>query len=328
VAKVSIRTAILQAIFDSMKKDQSIFVIGEGSRVKYSLDYPEILRRFPGRIVTAPVSEAGIVGLALGAAVEGMRPMVDLTFNDLALRAMDEIVNHVAKIHFMTGGKLNARLVIKADFNRPENAQSGNRLEAMFNHFPGLKVVVPSTPSDAYYFMSNALSGEDPVLFFEDRVIGYEEEIRRSGRQSQLPFGKARILKEGGGLTAVSYGYALHLLLKAVSEAGRKDVEVIDLRTLYPLDIDTILKSVARTGRLLVVEPGPIRLGIGAEIGATISERAFSSLRSPIRRIGMGDYLMPAVPVLQNALLPSAADIRRTIEEMTRREGTSIRSPA
>src|SRR5712692_7780479 len=190
VVKATIRTATLRAISDCMEKDSSIFILGEGSRVKYSFDYPQVLRRFPERVLTAPVAEGGITGVALGASLEGMRPVVDLTFNDLALRAMDEIINHVAKVHFMSGGKLRARMVIKADFNRPENAQSGNRLEALFLHTPGLKVAIPSTPSDAYYFMRFALRGDDPFLLYEDRIIAMTEDEGQFESTTDLPFGR------------------------------------------------------------------------------------------------------------------------------------------
>jgi pyruvate/2-oxoglutarate/acetoin dehydrogenase E1 component len=315
VVKATIRTAILRAISESMEKDSSIFLIGEGSRVKYSFDQPSILNHFPDRVLTAPVSEGGIVGVALGAALGGMRPLVDLTFNDLALRAMDEIVNHVAKVHFMTGGKLRARMVIKADFNRPENAQSGNRLESFFLHIPGLKVAVPSTPSDAHHLMRAALTGEDPVLFFEDRIVPMREELG-APRRENLPFGTARVVRSGKDLTLVSYGCTLHFSLEAARSLRGRTVEVIDLRTLNPLDIETIGSSVAKTGRLLIVEPDHVRLGVGAEIAALVSEKWFNKLRAPIRRVGTENLLFPAATSLQGYLLPSITKIRDAMLEL------------
>ena len=314
VVKATIRTATLRAISDCMEKDSSIFILGEGSRVKYSFDYPQVLRRFPERVLTAPVAEGGITGVALGASLEGMRPVVDLTFNDLALRAMDEIINHVAKVHFMSGGKLRARMVIKADFNRPENAQSGNRLESFFLRFPGLKVLVPSTPSDAYHFMRAALEGEDPVLFFEDRIISAQEEIKQG--QTRLPIGKARVVARGKDLTVVSYGCTLGFATAAVKSLHAKGVEIIDLRSLNPLDIDTMVSSVEKTGRLLVVEPDHLKLGVGAEIAAVVSERCFDKLEAPIRRIGTRDLLFPAAVSLQEYLVPTVAKISDAVSEI------------
>ena len=324
VRKSTIRTATLQAIYEGMQKDPSIFIIGEGSRVKYSFDYPEVLEEFPERVLTAPVAEGGIVGVALGAALEGLRPVVDLTFNDLALRAMDEIVNHVAKVHFMTGGKMSARIVIKADFNRPENAQSGNRLEALFLHTPGLKVFVPSTPSDAQYLMSSALTGEDPVLFFEDRIIAAIDGDASS--EGALPVGRARVVEGGRELTVVSYGCTLHFSLEAIRTLGyRGAVELIDLRTLNPLDVETVNESVSKTGRLLIVEPDHLRLGVGAEIAALVSEKCFDSLTVPVRRIGTKNLLLPAAVELQGYLLPSVSEINDAIQGILPRSETEAK---
>ncbi|HYW81661.1 MAG TPA: hypothetical protein VFB30_00280, partial [Spirochaetia bacterium] len=204
----SLRYAIWDAVYQSMKEDDSIFILGEGARVKCSFDYPELLNRFPERVVTAPVAEAGIVNVALGAAINGGRPIVDLTFNDLSLRAAEEIINQVAKAHFMTAGKLKARLVIKADFNRPENCQSGSRWEALFLHSPGIRVYIPSTPQDARFMMRSALRGEDPVLFFEDRIIDFPQDLDVTSRpMHDRKIGLATTVVKGDKLTVVSYGY-------------------------------------------------------------------------------------------------------------------------
>jgi len=312
VAGESIRTSILHALFDGMKNDNSVFVLGEGSRVKYSLDYPDILNSYPDRVITAPVCEGGIVGVALGASLGGLRPVVDLTFSDLTLRAMDEIINHVSKVHFMSAGKLNARIVIRADFNRPENAQSGNRLEAFFLHFPGLVVLVPSNPTDAYQMMRYALRASNPVLFFEDRVIPRGGDIPRS--QRNLSVGKARVVRSGRDLTIVSYGYALHLVKEAVEGLG--SVEIIDLRSLNPLDMGTVAASVRKTRRLLIVEADPVKMGIGAEISATISVTLFGKLRAPVLRVGAPDLLMPAAVSLQKYALPNVSEIRDAVDDL------------
>jgi len=314
----SLRYAIWDAVYESMKKDGSVFILGEGARVKCSFDCPEILNRFPARVVTAPVAEAGIVNVALGAALNGGRPIVDLTFNDLSLRAAEEIVNQVAKAHFMTAGKLKARLVIKADFNRPENCQSGSRWETMFLHSPGIRVYIPSTPQDARFMMTSALEGEDPVLFFEDRIIDFPQELdATSSRAHDRKIGLAATVVKGDKLTVVSYGYGVHLVRRAVDLLGAPGaVELIDLRTLNPLDVDSVKESVSRTGRLLTVECGQTEFGIGAEITARVSQDCFDWLSKPPVRLGMKKGLFPAAGSLRQDLLPSAERVLRAMKKL------------
>jgi len=314
----SLRYAIWDAVYESMREDDSIFVLGEGARVKCSFDYPEILNRFAERVVTAPVAEAGIVNVALGAALNGGRPIVDLTFNDLSLRAAEEIINQVAKAHFMTAGKLKARLVIKADFNRPENCQSGSRWEALFLHSPGIRVYIPSTPRDARFMMRAALTGEDPVLFFEDRIIDFPQDLVASSRQAHdQKIGSASIVVKGDKLTVVSYGFGVHLARQAMERLDSPGaVELIDLRTLNPLDIDTVKDSVSRTGRLLTVECGQAEFGIGAEVAARVSQDCFGRMSAPPVRLGMKKGLFPAASGLQEALLPSAERVLRSMTKL------------
>jgi pyruvate/2-oxoglutarate/acetoin dehydrogenase E1 component len=301
-----------------MDEDDSIFILGEGARVKCSFDYPAILDRFPERVVTAPVAEAGIVNVALGAALNGGRPIVDLTFDDLSLRAAEEIINQVAKAHFMTAGKLKARLVIKADFNRPENCQSGSRWEALFLHSPGIRVYIPSTPKDARFMMRSALRGEDPVIFFEDRIIDFPQDLDEPSLQTKdQRIGSAGIVVKGGALTAVSYGYGVHLVRQAMERLGAPGaVELIDLRTLNPLDIDAVKDSVSRTGRLLTVECGQAEFGIGAELVARVSQDCFRRLSTPPVRIGMKKGLFPAAASLQQPLLPSVEQVQLTMKKL------------
>jgi len=301
-----------------MNEDDSIFILGEGARVKCSFDYPAILDRFPERVVTAPVAEAGIVNVALGAALNGGRPIVDLTFDDLSLRAAEEIINQVAKAHFMTAGKLKARVVIKADFNRPENCQSGSRWEALFLHSPGIRVYIPSTPRDARFMMRSALTGEDPVIFFEDRIIDFPQDLEEPPSPTDdLVIGSARTVVSGDRLTAVSYGYGVHLVREAIEGLGAPgSVELIDLRTLNPLDIDSVKDSVSRTGRLLTVECGQAEFGVGAELVARVSQECFRRLSAAPVRIGMKKGLFPAAISLQQALLPSVEQVQLAMKKL------------
>lgn len=313
--KQSLRYAIWDGVHESMKEDDSIFIMGEGAKVKCSFDYPRILEEFPDRVVTAPVAEAGIVNVALGAALNGARPVVDLTFDDLALRAAEEIINQLAKARFMTAGKLKARVVIKADFNRPENCQSGSRWDVLFLHSPGLRIYVPSTPTEARFMMRSALTGDDPVVLFEDRIIDFPEDPLSA--QVPLKIGKARFVSRGSELTVVSYGYGVHLAREAMEllgVAGR--VELIDLRTLNPLDMRTVEGSVSRTGRLLTVECGQAEFGVGAEVAARVSHDCFKDLAIPPSRVGMKSGLFPADASLQQALLPTVSQVGLAMKSM------------
>jgi pyruvate/2-oxoglutarate/acetoin dehydrogenase E1 component len=315
----SLRYAIWDAVYESMKEDDSIFILGEGAKVKCSFDYPKILNEFPKRVITAPIAEAGIVNVALGAALNGARPIVDLTFDDLALRAAEEIINQVAKAHFMTAGKLKARVVLKADFNRPENCQSGSRWEGVFLHSPGLRVYIPSTPMEARFMMRSALRGNDPVLFLEDRIIDYREELGHGPAPKSI--GKAREVAQGEKLTVVSYGYGIHIASKAIDELHMKGaVELIDLRTLNPLDMTTVKASVSRTGKLLTVECGQTEFGVGAEVVARVSRDCFKELSKAPVRIGMKKGLFPAAGNLQQALLPSVEEVRTAMQNLLRGE--------
>jgi len=301
-----------------MDDDDSIFILGEGARVKCSFDYPAILDRFPERVVTAPVAEAGIVNVALGAALNGGRPIVDLTFDDLSLRAAEEIINQVAKARFMTAGKLKARVVIKADFNRPENCQSGSRWETLFLHSPGIRVYIPATPRDARFMMRSALREEDPVIFFEDRIIDFPQDLEQPPKQAEdRSIGQASTVVSGDRLTAVSYGYGVHLVSQAIERLGAPGaVELIDLRTLNPLDIDTVKDSVSRTGRLLTVECGQAEFGVGAELVARVSQECFRRLSVAPVRIGMKKGLFPAAISLQQALLPSVEQVQLAMKKL------------
>ena len=306
-----IRTEFYHTIFELMKKDPKIFFLGEGAKVKMSFDYPDILTTYPDRVITGPIAEAGLVNVALGASLVGMRPIVDLTFNDLAFRAMDEIINHVGKLHYMSGGKLSPRVVIKADFNKPENAQSGNRLASYFLHQPGLKVVIPSDIGDAASFIHKALTGDDPFIYLEDRLM------KSASFYDSLPFGKARVIDTGERIkdvTIVTYGCMVEKCLEAAQDF---DTHVIDLRTLNPLDMNTIIGCVNKTYNVLVVEADYTNLGLGAEIVARLGESDKIEYFSATR-LGVDEILMPANPALQELILPSVDSIKRKIAEIIR----------
>lgn len=306
VETLNLRTAFTNTVFDLMEKDCSIFLIGEGQRIKLSFDSPKILERFADRVITAPISEGGMVNVALGATLNGMHPIVDLTFNDLVLRAMDEIVNQAGKLHYMSAGKLNPRMIIKADFNRPENAQSGNRMENFFLHQTGLNVMIPSNPTDMRYFVNYALTHDGVYMLFEDRLV------RPAVPYATCPeFGEARIVKEGSKVTAISYGYGLQLVVEAAK--NKEGVEIIDLRTLSPLDNQTVFDSVLKTERVIIVE-STSGLRIGDEIQAKIGLIGLHP--SMIKRVSAKYIPFPAVKSLQEQIMPSVEEVRTKMEEL------------
>jgi pyruvate dehydrogenase E1 component beta subunit len=256
VKKLSIRQAMLQALLEEMKQDETVFLWGEGMRSKVAFDYPELLKAQSSRVYSMPISEASIVGAALGAALVGLRPVVDLSFDDLVPRAMDEILNDVAKVRYVTGGESRPRLIIKFDLPPVRCAQTGQRLESLFLHIPGLVVAVPSTPSDAKGLMKASLRAGGPVILVEDRWITTHEEVPDG--DYEVPFGKAALRKEGNDVTILTYGYMVSQALDAAKSLSAEGIvaEVVDLRSLAPLDLDLVFSSVKRTGRVVIVEGG------------------------------------------------------------------------
>ena len=262
------------------------------------------------RVRNTPISEGAIVGAAIGASLTGLRPVAEIMFCDFLYVAMDQVVNQMAKMKYMYGGDAELPLVIRCTCGGGFSAaaQHSQSNEAMFMHVPGLKIVMPSTPDDAAGLLISAFEDANPVLFFEHKGL-YDEKGEVSGEP--VPIGKARVTREGGDLTVVTYGRMRKLCEAAAAQLSRCgiEVEVIDLRTLLPLDTDTVLASVRKTGRAAIVHEAPITAGAGAEIAAVIAERAFSSLKAPVKRIAGLDAPMPFAPVLENAVMPSLARI-------------------
>ncbi len=312
VREITFGQAIREALAEEMRRDPRVFVLGEdvaeaGTPFKVLAG---LVKEFgPQRVIDTPISEAGFTGIAVGAAMTGMRPVADIMFGDFLTLAMDQIVNQAAKVHYMSGGKLRVPLVVRATLgaSRRSAAQHSQSLHAWFSHIPGLKVVLPSTPFDAKGLLKSAVRDDNPVVFFEDKMM-YQLKGPVPEEEYTIPLGEADVKREGTDITIVATSSMVHVALAAAAaleEAGIS-VEVIDPRTTYPLDKETLVASVTKTGRAIVVDEGYERYGVTAEIAATIADGAFYHLDAPVKRIGAMDVPIPFSPVLEDLTVPGA----------------------
>lgn len=312
--------AINEALHEEMARDENVFVIGEdvGAPGGAFGGTRGLLQAFgESRVKDTPISESAIVGLALGAAMKGLRPVVEIMFADFLPVCMDQIVNQIAKTRFMFGGQFTAPLVIRAPGGAGLNAgpQHSQSLEAWFAHVPGLKVVMPATPMDAKGMLKSAIRDDDPVLFLEHKAL-YAMSGQIPEEEYLVPLGKADIRRAGGDVTIVTASRMVQQSLDAAEAlAGQgTEAEVIDLRSLTPLDKDTIFKSVEKTSRLVIAHEAVKSFGIGAEIAAMVSEEMIDVLDAPVVRIGA-----PFSPVPfshEGDYLPNASDIVRAVEKV------------
>ena len=324
--ELSYAEAIREGLAQAMEADERVFLFGEdvgvyGGAFGVSGD---LVHRFGAqRVIDTPISELGIAGAAVGAAITGMKPVLELQFSDFVTLAMEQIVNQAAKIHFMFGGKASVPMVIRLPGGSGTGAaaQHSQSLEAWFAHVPGLKVLQPSTPHDAKGLLLAAIDDPNPVLIFEHKLL-YKTRGPVPVAPYRVPIGKAAVRRAGSDLTIVGTSI---MSLRAAAAAERLagegiDVEVIDLRCLWPIDFATIAASVRKTHRLLIVYEGVKTMGIGAEISAMIAESdVFDFLDAPIARLGGADVPLPYNPVLEKAAVPQEDDIvagaRRLVRE-------------
>jgi pyruvate/2-oxoglutarate/acetoin dehydrogenase E1 component len=270
----------------------------------------------PERVIDTPISEMGYVGAAVGAAMTGLRPIVEIMFMDFVGVCLDPILNQAAKLPYMTAGALQCPIVFRTQTGagRSAGAQHSQSLEAMFAHVPGLKVVLPATVTDAHDLLVEAVRDPDPVVFVENRRL---YGMRGSLGEDPLPLGRARVARSGDEVTVVTWGQTLRECLAAADESAAA-LEVIDLRSLVPLDMGTVLESTRRTGRLLIVHEAVQDFGAGAEIAARVADELFDELRTPVRRLGTPPVPMPFNPELERSLLPSAKAIAEAAERLVR----------
>lgn len=311
--------AINAGIADAMERDDSVVLIGidVGAGGGIFTVTKGLYERFgPGRVIDTPISEMGYVGAAVGAAMTGLRPIVEIMFMDFIGVCLDPILNQAAKLPYMTAGALQCPIVFRTQTGagRSAGAQHSQSLETMLAHVPGLRVVMPATVTDAHDLLVAAVEDPNPVVFVESRRL---YGVRGPTQQDPLPLGKARIAVAGNDVTVVTWGQMLRECLKAAEDAS-VSIEVVDLRSLVPMDMETVLHSADRTGRLLIVHEAVQDFGAGAEIAARAGEELYDVLRAPVRRIGAPTVPMPFSPELERALLPSATAVAAAAEALVR----------
>lgn len=316
--------AVNAALREEAERDQSVFVLGEdvGPLGGGFGATKGLLRKFgPRRVRQTPISESGFVGLGVGAAMTGLRPVVEIMYLDFITTAMDQVVNQAAKLSFMSGGQFVVPLVIRAPYGigSREAAQHSQSLEAWFVHTPGLKVAMPSTAYDAKGLLKTSIRDDGPVLFIENRTLYFRKETVPEG-EWLVPFGEACVRREGEDVTVVALSATVPQALEvAEGLSGSVDVEVIDPRTLVPLDTECIAASVRKTGRLLVVHQAPVRCGMGAEIVRLIAEECFGDLVAPPKVLGGLNTPIPFSPPLEDVCVPQEEDIAQAIEHLMSR---------
>lgn len=315
--QITMREALKQALDEEMARDERVFLMGEdiadpmggsykitlGLSTKYGVE----------RVRNTPISELGIAGAAVGAAVTGMRPVIEIMYMDFMTLAMDQVVNQAAAIRYMSGGQVTVPLTIRTHggAGRSSAAQHAKSLEALFAHIPGLKVVMPSTPKDAKGLLKAAIRDNNPVIFFEHNLL-YNLRGPVPDGEYVLPIGKADIKREGRDVTIVSWCRTVHLALKAAEALSQQygvEAEVLDLMTVSPYDKDALLNSVQKTQRVVIAHEANERNGVGAEIAAFLAHEAFNYLDGEIVRVATPNSHIPFAPVLEKALLPSEDDI-------------------
>ena len=323
MAVLTMRDALNAAMREEMQRDPTVFLMGE-EVAEYQGAYKVtrgLLEEFgPKRVIDTPITELGFAGLGVGAAMSGVRPIVEfMTFN-FAQLAIDQIVNHAAKMLYMSAGQYKVPIVFRGPNGSAVqvSSQHSQALESWFAHFPGLKVVMPSTPADAKGLLKSAIRDNDPVIFLEqERMYGMKGEVPDDA-DFIIPLGVADVKREGTDATIVARSLMVPFALQAAEELAKEgvSVEVIDPRTIRPLDIDTIIKSVKKTNRVVVVEESHAFCGVGAEISAQIMERAFDYLDAPVKRLSGVDAPMPYAQNLEKLALPDKARIIAAVKEV------------
>lgn len=314
--------AINEALRQCMKEDERVILLGEDIGVYGGVFQVTagLLNEFgPERVIDTPIAEAGFTGASVGAALTGMRPVVEIMFIDFTTVAMDMIINQMAKMHYMFGGRGKVPMVLRINIGagRGTAAQHSQSFHALFMHIPGLYLAVPSTPYDAKGLMIEAIRNDNPVVFVEHKKLYVEKgDVPEEGYT--IPFGQADIKREGSDLTIVATHALVTRSLNAADEVAKEgiDVEIVDPRTLVPLDRSTILESVKKTGRLLVADEGHKTCGVAAEISAMVAEEAIYYLKAPVARVCSPDTPVPFSPPLEQAYIPDVKDLVPAIKRL------------
>jgi acetoin:2,6-dichlorophenolindophenol oxidoreductase subunit beta len=314
--------AVNEALTEELRRDDTVFVIGEdvaeaGTPFKVLAGLVEEFG--PERVLDSPISEPGITGLGVGAAMTGLRPVVDIMFGDFLTLVMDQLANQAAKTHYMSGGKLTVPLTLRTTMGatRRSAAQHSQSLHAWVAHIPGLKVVLPSTPADAKGLLKTAIRDDNPVVFIEDKM-DYAVKGEVPDGEYTIPFGVADVKRAGEDVTIVATSSMIRVALAAAEqlESDGISAEVIDPRTLVPLDVETLVRSAEKTGRAIVVDEGHQRYGVSAELAAVIADRAFYSLDAPVKRLAALDVPIPFSPPLEDVTVPTPDLVAQTAREL------------
>ncbi|TMV89310.1 alpha-ketoacid dehydrogenase subunit beta [Thioclava sp. BHET1] len=328
--EITLSKAVNEAIAEEMRRDPSIFLMGEdvaeaGTPFKVLSGLVEEFGT--ERIIDTPISEPGFMGLAVGAAMTGSRPIVDLMFGDFLFLVMDQLCNQAAKTHYMSGGKLSVPLVLRTNMGatRRSAAQHSQSLHALVAHIPGLKVAMPSSAYEAKGLMKTAIRDNSPVVIFEDKLM-YNDKAPVPEEEYLIPFGEAAVLREGSDITLVGTSSMVQVALAAAETLAAEGIsaEVIDPRTIVPLDEETILTSVRKTSRAMVIDEGHQSYGVSAEIASRITEKAFYYLDAPVMRMGAMDVPVPFSPALEDITVPTAEGVAAMARHLVRGEARDV----
>jgi len=322
MARMTMREAISQALWEEMERDPKVFIMGEEIGVwggTYAVT-KGFYDHFGGeRVRDTPIAEAGIVGAAIGAALTGCRPVAELMTINFAFVAMDHIVNEAAKLHYMFAGSMRLPLVIRtvSGGGRQLGATHSQTPDAIFAHFPGLKVVAPGTPADAKGLLKSAIRSDDPVLFIEHATL-YQTRGEVPDGELLVPIGKSIVQRPGKDVTIITYSKMLEISMKAAEELAKQGVEaeIVDLRTLRPLDMEPVITSFKKTNRAVIVEEGWKSFGVGSEVSARIYEQAFDYVDAPIKRVAQQEVPLPYNRTLEQMALPQVADVIAAVKEV------------
>ncbi|HNS63455.1 MAG TPA: alpha-ketoacid dehydrogenase subunit beta [Anaerolineaceae bacterium] len=322
MAKITMREAISQALWEEMERDPKVFILGEEVGVwggTYAVTKGFYDHFGPERVRDTPIAEAAIVGAAIGASMRGLRPIAELMTINFAFSAMDHIVNEAAKMHYMFNGQMTLPLVIRTvgGGGRQLGATHSQTPDAIFAHFPGLKVVAPGTPADAKGLLKSAIRSNDPIFFIEHATL-YQTRGEVPEGEHLVPIGKPTVQRTGRDVTVVTYSKGLEISLKAAEQLAKDGIEneVVDLRTLRPLDMEPVLESFKKTNRAVIVEEGWLSYGVGAEISARIYEDAFDYVDAPIRRVAQKEVPLPYNRTLEQMALPQVEDVIKAVKEV------------
>lgn len=319
--------AINEGMRDEMRRDERVYLIGEdighyGGLFRVTRNMMDEFGE--RRVIDTPISEQGFMGMAVGSAMVGLRPIVELMYMDFFLVCADQIFNQAARMNYMTGGLVHVPMVIRGQHGggKRYGSQHSSCVESTFAQFPGIKVVVPSTPYDAKGLLVSSIRDENPVLFLEHKMLYFTRgDVPEPEEDYTVPIGKADVKRAGKDLTLVTFSYCLLQAIEAAEELKAEhgiDIEVVDLRSIVPLDMETVLASVAKTGRLLAVHESQSNCGIGAEIVARTYEEAPYLLKAPARRLGMAPVSIPVSKPLEEEILPWKKNMKAAVLEMLR----------